>query len=379
MNDGIIQPDDHDKQVICPVCHNMNPSQNHYCMFCGSSLQGAALEPNSKTLEKTCPKCGRLFPENIKFCYYDGTTLQLRGDVDVIIDHSHASSKPIVNQFNGFGVALNSSYTHIPLELLRSSTDLLIPSPKAPSDAKVLATSGFFSISAPKPKYTFLQKIRTQGFSEINITRYFVSWLFIAATLVLWASKSLTVMDYQTNPWLIIVIIIWTTAITVVFLAPILFIGRLMAKLQSPMEYEISILNLSIYLILNYFLLEFLFPFPIIWIFGDVKTKITPTKKELGTAVFKGIIISQLVCIIGGISVFLVTQPELYGNTTIQLAAGIFKLGFFMTALALTFIMIPTGNLLGKVIFQTRQKYYLVLAVITVIMLSYSLILLSIS
>ena len=71
MNDRIIQPNDLEGQVSCPVCHNMNPRNHHFCMFCGSSLQGAPVETASKSLEKTCPKCGRLFPENIKFCFYD--------------------------------------------------------------------------------------------------------------------------------------------------------------------------------------------------------------------------------------------------------------------------------------------------------------------
>ncbi|MHA1992341.1 MAG: hypothetical protein ACW981_03045 [Candidatus Hodarchaeales archaeon] len=363
----------------CNTCQKNNPINSSYCMSCGSILGSLKSQKAEDSNTNVCPVCGKKFPEDVKFCLFDGNPIekvsekqvsQTKDETDSEIIQKKKSNieekNNVLYQFSGFEISANGLYSNLPLELLRSSTSILNPSPKAPNDVKLINTSDFFSVLAPKPKLTFFSSFSEAGLTRKNLTSYLITYLFITSLFLLWMVGTLSLDLVINSPTIITTILIWSLIVTLIFVFPVIFTGKIVARIQSEMVFKIEPTFLVLSFAINIFVLQIPFPFPIIVFPGEMKIKTLPSKEELSKAIYKGLVLSFILLIISTFFFFLSnTILQSYFNENFLITSN---LGFLIASLALSINLLPFGNMFGKLA-KFRPIRYWTMTIITFLIL----------
>ncbi|MHA2365758.1 MAG: zinc ribbon domain-containing protein [Candidatus Hodarchaeales archaeon] len=386
MNDNLPPEDSENSNNIishveCPVCQHMNPSPNQSCDNCNASLIRSNRSTENK-FYKTCPKCNNRFPETVNFCFFDGSKLlqseTKQGPQQIRSKSSQSQSIP---QFSGFEVPIKAQHSPIPLDLIRTTTSLLIPSPKAPVRVKNVKTS-FWSIPAPKKEKNWITKwFNHVGFSRINIMAYLICVFYVGIIYGLWFYRDFETLSFN-NEW----VELGTLAFLSIFIAslmlvlPVITLGYSATKVvqsdRTDYQFRIEPTLLIITLVLNFIMYQvaFQFPFPILLLCGQIKMRGLPPKNEISKAITKGVIPSIVLAYFFIVLYFITTidqwtdfQPIF--NTVNPLITINFKiLAIFGTGISFL-VMLPFGNALGKLIQERSLKTYYFMFFLTVILL----------
>ncbi|OLS28074.1 MAG: hypothetical protein HeimC3_00340 [Candidatus Heimdallarchaeota archaeon LC_3] len=363
----------------CSKCQTVNPSESSYCMACGSKLN-AILSSKKDSNTKICPVCNKTFPNTVKFCLYDGNPLENINKISEtgsLLDEKsqYIKKKPpvqtrnrknILSQFSGFEISIDGLYSNLPLELLRSSTSFLNPSPKSPKNAILINTSDFFSVLAPKPKQTFIGSFSGAGLTRKNVTSYLITYFFIVSIFLLWTIGKLVEggknIDFLINTFGIFeMVLFWSAIITLIFILPVIFTGYIVARLQSDMVFKIEPSFLILIFAFTFFLFQFDFPFPLVMFPGEMKMKILPSRLEMGNAIYKGLVLSFLL-LLGSSLVML--YANFFSNFGPELLETI-NLGFLMALIALNINLLPFGNMFGKLVKKIHPMSYWLMMLIS--------------
>jgi hypothetical protein len=365
---------------ICESCQKRNPANSSFCMACGLRIE-SELEIQSNIVKvNRCPVCNKSFPEDVKFCLFDGNPVTKIDEVKLLQQEDASEvlikkkpdlegKKNILYQFSGFEISTNGMYSSLPLELLKSSTSILNPSPKIPKEVKLVNTSDFFSILAPKPKLTFLGFFTNAGLTRKNITSYSITYFFVVLLFLLWMVAKTNIVTFLNSPSILVVILIWSLIISLIFLLPVIFTGRLVARLQSEMVFKIEPSFLILSFAINIIVLQINFPFPIVVFPGEMKIKTLPSKIELGKAIHKGLVGGFLLLILSTIVVIIGLSSTILSFGT-DIVPSI-NLGFLMASLALSINLLPFGNMFGRLA-RFRPISYWSMTMITFMILMFA-------
>jgi hypothetical protein len=372
----------------CSVCQKNNPINSSYCMSCGANLSPLKSQKAEDANTNVCPVCGKSFPEDVKFCLFDGNPVESRikkpisqieaeTDSEIILkkNSKNIGKDNVLYQFSGFEISSNGLYSNLPLELLRSSTSILNPSPKAPNDVKLINTSDFFSVLAPKPKLTFFSFFNESGLTRKNITSYVITYLFITSLFLLWMVGTISLDLVTSSPTIIATILIWSLVVTLIFVFPVIFTGKIVSRIQSEMVFKIEPTFLVLSFAINIFVLQIPFPFPIIVFPGEMKIKTLPSKEELSKAIYKGLVLSFILLMLSLVFFILSnTILQLYFSENFLIASN---LGFLIATLALSINLLPFGNMFGKLA-KSRPVRYWTMTIVTFLILMIAISMISV-
>ncbi|MFW9930625.1 MAG: hypothetical protein ACFFD1_14650, partial [Candidatus Thorarchaeota archaeon] len=143
---------------------------------------------------------------------------------------------------------------------------------------------------------------------------------------------------------------------------PVIFIARLISKLQIPVEFKIEPTTIILIFAINFIVLNLNFPFPIIVFPGELKLRTIPSKTELGVSIHHGLTLGFLLLIFSSIIVILsnlVFVNSIDNNLLITI-----NMGFLLASLALSIIFLPFANMFGKLA-RVKPVSYWAMTIIT--------------
>lgn len=382
------------QQFKCPSCRSVNPIANKFCNSCGIRLVPSSHSINNDKASKACPKCNNRFPNNVNYCLFDGTQLQeiQPNQSPIVSTNSFQKQKNPINEslktkFSGFEIPFtHNPHSPIPIDLIRTTTNLLVPSLNIPTSIKNVKST-YWSVSAPKKSINPLIKwIDHVGFSRNNLMAYLVISVYVAIIYYLWYLRdieftALQLEQYVPNNQLLSTLIFGGITISIslfILILPVISLGYTSTKIvqanrqdfQLKLEPTLFILTLLLNGIIYYFLPG---PLPIILLPAEIKLRGLPPKKEISKSIFRGIIpgiiltfIFVAIYLFATIDQWLGIPPIWYINPIILTNLKI--LVIFGTGINLL-AMLPFGNALGRLIQDYNRKWYYLLFILSIILL----------
>lgn len=331
-----------------------------------SSIEDEFLKKNlpSPSTSKICPRCGKVYTDDgILFCYYDGTRLTLNPQPIQVPNNTPTQYS---SEFGGFELNLQNTAHNIqiPVEIFQSSLRLLQSNPRMPVESENVKT-WFWSIPSPKRNRNFLIKlVNNVAFSRTNLFAYFVCYLLILATYVLWVANvdnSLFAEFTADKPYNFLLVGGISFVVLITLILPILSLGYTESDIlqASRKDFYLKIeptLIITI-VILNYLIFRFGGPLPIIIIPGEPKVKVAPPKEHLVNAIKRSVYPSLFIAITTSAMFFIVYFEYIKTSTFILM-------NFEITALFVTTILIlelmPFGSSIGKIILKSKPVFFYV-------------------
>ena len=330
----------------------------------GSSNGDEFLKKNLP-MNKICPQCGKIYTDQeIVFCYSDGMKLTLTNQQKTQQPQPRKYS-PFSADFSGFELNLQSAAQNvqIPIEIIQSTTRLIQPNPKIPTDSENVR-SWFWSIPTPRKKRNvFLKLMSNVGFSRTNLYAYFICYLLVVVTYGIWISRAnpafFTELTGSVNPKLLLIIAGLSFYTVLLLIIPILSLGYTESETFQASRKDFFLrIEPSLFLMiigLNYLIMTFGGAIPILLIPGEPKVKVTPPVEHVVRSIKRSVFPSLLLGL-GAFAFFIIAQyfpiPVIpYVKTNAEILA-------YFTLSILILELFPFGNTIGKILLKHQPKTF---------------------
>ena len=333
---------------------------------------------NPKSI-KICSKCNNTFPENVNFCYFDGSRLSTANEQPSINSDKPQSVKSAMkfkSHFSGFEIPIShQNQSAIPIDLIQTTTNLLMSSPKMPVSIKNVKNA-YWSIPAPKKdKKPFLGWFDHVGLSRTNLMSYSFIFGYVAIIYAIWFYGELDSLAISlVNPSLIITGFIMIIIITSILVLPVITLGHITTNIvqSERQDYQLKIDPTLFFLtlLLNVIIYSIEGPIPIILLPAEIKLRGLPPKKNIASGITKGVLPGIILTFTIAIVYFVATIDQWTNLSPITTLSPLIiinlKLLLVFSTGIIFLVMLPFGNALGRLVQEYNKKTLLYIVIIDI-------------